>query len=163
MNKYRFIHIIWLLPLYFLLMNAYQLMVLKGIGETYRTGTSYSAEVIDFDIKQIAAQTNGYVVLSFNTGDRQIQQKLSLPVQMAQSIMNSERIPVRYQSDSYRPIVILTTYDLQKSIVWINITVTLIGLLATLVLAAYASRYANRKVRDGDESVIIERMDPDYS
>lgn len=164
MNKYRFIHLIWLLPVYFLAMTAYQILIYQGINQTFDTGESYIADVLDFDVKQIAAQTSGYVVLTFDreNGD-QIQERLSLSVQMAQVIMDSERIPIRYQPDSFRNIVIISTYDLQKKVIRVNLAVVLFGLAVTVVVSIYASRYANRKIRNGDQEMVIERLDNDNS
>lgn len=162
MNKYRFFYFIWLLPLYFLFMNGYQWMTFQAIDQTYNNGQSYVADVLDFDVKQIAAQTSGYVVLTFETEEgNRVEQRLSLSVQMAQAVMDSERIPIRYQPGTFNEIVILSTYPLQRSVVRVNIIITFIGLLATIVLAFWSTRYANRKIRDGDEPFQIERTDND--
>ena len=108
MNKYNFIFLIWLLPVYFIFQSGYQVYTYFGIQTTYNEGISYVAKVTDFDVKQIAAQTNGYVVLQFTPSDGEtIEQKLSLPVQFAQVIMDSEVIPIRYKVDSAKPIVII--------------------------------------------------------
>ncbi len=164
MNKYYFIHLFWLLPAYFLVMSLYQYSVLRGINQTYESGDSYIADVIDFDVKQIAAQTSGYVILSFdNQSGEEIEQRLSLSVQMAQVLLEYERIPIRYLPESPQNIVILPTFDLQKNVVYVNLAVTSIGFLVTLVIALFASRYANRKIRDGDDEMIIERIDNDNS
>ncbi len=160
MNKYYFVFLVWLLPGYFLFQGSYQLLVYNGLSNTYTNGESYVADVIDFDVKQIAAQTNGYVVLRFNTRSGElIQKQLSLPVQMAQAIMDSELIPVRYSEQSFNPIVMLPTYELQRSVVSVNMAVSGLGLLATIVVAAFASRFALRRIRDGDEEIEIEHMD----
>lgn len=162
MTKFHYIYLIWLLPLYFLLMGGYQLMVLRGIDYTYETGESYVADVLEFDIKQIGAQTNGYLVLTFDMGsDGVIQERMSLPLQMAQSLIEHERLAVRYQPASFHDIVILNTYDLQKNLIWLNVYVLILGLLVTGIVAWYASRYASRKIRDGDETLEIERLDPE--
>ncbi len=164
MKKYYFIYLIWLLPAYFLTMSIYQGLTFQGINQTYHTGESYVADVIDFDVKQIAAQTSGYVVLSFMTenGD-EIEERLSLSVQMAQVIMESERIPIRYQPGSFNNIVIVSTYNLQRNVIRVNLAVTVIGFLATAIIGFYASRYARRKLRDGDDEMIFERIDNDNS
>ncbi|MDZ7720843.1 MAG: hypothetical protein U5K72_18635 [Balneolaceae bacterium] len=160
MNKYYFIFLIWLLPVYFLFQSGYQVYTYFGIQSTYNNGESYVAKVTDFDVKQIAAQTNGYVVLQFTPADGEtIEQQLSLPVQFAQVIMNSEVIPIRYKKDSPKPIVMMAVYDLQKQVVRVNIAVTLIGLITTLILSFFASRYARRKIKTGDEEMVIERVD----
>lgn len=162
MNKYYFIYLVWLLPLYFLTMSIYQIFAYRGINETYESGSSYIADVVDFDVKQIAAQTSGYVVLTFETenGD-QIERRLSLSVQMAQIIMDSERIPIRFQPDSFRNVVIVSTYDLQRKIIRVNFAVLLIGFLTTVIIGFYASRYAAGKIRKGDEKMVFERIDND--
>lgn len=160
MNKYYFIFLTWLLPVYFLLQSGYQVYTYFGIITTYNDGTSYVAKVTDFDVKQIAAQTNGYVVLRFTTEDDEtIERQLSLPVQFAQVIMDSEIIPIRYKEDSTKSIVMIPVYELQKKVIRVNIAVTGIGLIATLILSFFASRYAVQKIRDGDEELEIERVD----
>ncbi len=162
MNKYHFFYLIWLLPFYFLLMSLYQGLIYRGINYTYNSGASYVSDVLDFDVKQIAAQTSGYVVLTFQTDDGEtIEEQLSLSVQMAQSIMNTDRIPVRYQPDSFREIVIVSTYDLQRNVIRINLVVTFIGFVATAIIGYFTTRFARRKIRDGEDEMIIERLDND--
>lgn len=160
MNKYSFIHFIWLLPAYFVLQFGYQTLNYYSVQNTYANGESYVATVIDFDVKQIAAQSSGYVVLRFSdSGGNQIQQRLSLPVQFAQVIMDSELIPIRYQPSAFREIVIMPVYELQKKVILVNISVALISLLATSIISFYASRYARNKVRFGEDVIEYERVD----
>jgi len=162
MNKYKYLHLVWLIPIYFLLQLSYQGMNYRGIQYTYENGNSHIASVIDFDVKQIAAQTNGYVVIRFTDQKGEtIQRQLSLPVQFAQVIMDSELIPLRYDPSSFRPIVLIPVFELQKDVLLVNIAVSLIGLLATLILSVFASKYANRKVIDGDDQIEYERIDSD--
>lgn len=162
MNKYKYLHLVWLIPIYFTLQLSYQGLNYRGIEKTYKNGTSHIASVIDFEVKQIAAQTNGYVVIRFTDqqGDT-IQKQLSLPVQFAQVIMDSELIPLRYDPSSFRPIVLIPVFELQKDVIMVNIAVSLIGLLATIILSFFASKYANRKVKSGDEQIEYERIDSD--
>ena len=160
MNKYYFIFLIWLLPAYFLFQGSYQVLTYYGIDRTYEEGESYVADVLEFDVKQIAAQTNGYVIIRFTTiSGETVTEQLALPVQMAQVIMESEQIPIRYLADSFKPIVMLTVYDLQKSVVLVNMAVSSMGLLVTLLIALYASRYALKRLRHGEETLEIERLD----
>ena len=160
MNKYYFVFLIWLLPAYFIFQGGYQVLTYYGIEKTYNEGESYVAEVLEFDVKQIAAQTNGYAIIRFTTreGDT-ITEQLALPVQMAQVIMESEQIPIRYLVDSFKPIVMLTVFDLQKSVVLVNMAVSSLGMLVTLVVAGYASRFAVRRIRNGEQTLEIERLD----
>lgn len=164
MNKYSFLFLIWLLPAYFVFQGVYQILVYHGLSKTYTTGDSYVAEVIDFDVKQIAAQTNGYVVLRFtDQAGEQVQKRLALSVQMAQVVMESELIPIRYNEQSYSPVVMMPTYELQQSVVSVNMAVTGIGFLVTLLVAAFISRYAYRKIRDGEEELQIENIDDELT
>jgi hypothetical protein len=160
MNKYYFVYLIWLLPLYFLYQFGYQGVIYYGIQETYDNGESYVAEVTDFDVKQIAAQTNGYVDLKFTTSDGSVvEQRLALPIQMARVIVESELIPIRYNTGSFNPIVMMPVYELQRNMIRVNLAVTAIGLLVTVIIGFRASRYARRKLRDGDDLFEIERVD----
>lgn len=160
MNKYYFVFLVWLLPAYFFFQGTYQVLIYNGLGLTYESGESYIADVLEFDVKQIAAQTNGYVVLEFETEQGEnVRQQLALPVQMAQVITDSEVIPVRYYKESFSPIVMLPTYDLQRDVVSVNMGVTGIGLLVTLVIALAASRFALRRLRHGEEELQFERID----
>lgn len=160
MNKYKFIYLIWLLPAYFLFQAGYQTLVYNGLNTTYTEGESYVAEVKEFEVKQIAAQTNGYVIITFTTSDgEQIEEKLSLPVQMAQIIMESEMIPVRYSKQSFRPIVMIPVFDLQKNVISVNLAVTTFGLIVTFIVAVWASKYASKRIRSGGEKLEIERID----
>lgn len=135
-------------------------MAYYGIQDTFDDGESYIASVTDFDVKQIAAQTNGYVVLKFTTSEGlTVEEKLALPVQFAQVIMQSELIPIRYLDSSFNPIVIMPVYELQQSVIKVNIGVTSIGMIATLLISFFASRFAIRRIRDGEESLEIERVD----
>jgi len=162
MNKYKYLYLVWLIPIYFILQFSYQGLNYRGIQSTYENGNSHIASVVDFDVKQIAAQTNGYVVIRFTDQQGEtIQRQLSLPVQFAQVIMDSELIPLRYDPSSFRPIVLIPVYELQKDVLLVNIAVSLIGLIATVILSVFASKYAKRKVRDGDERVEYERIDSD--
>ncbi len=162
MNKYYFIYLIWLLPIYFLFQSGYQTAVYFGLQNTYENGDSYVANVTDFDVKQIAAQTNGYVVLEFTLQDGStIEEQLALSVQMAQVIMESEVIPIRYNQNSFNPIVIMSTFSLQQNVVKVNLAVLTFGLIVTFIVSIYASKYARRKVREGDDIFEIERVDSD--
>ena len=79
----------------------------RGTIDTYNNG-SIAADVLDFDIKQIAAQSNGYVVLNFTTSTGEnIEKRLSLSVQMAQQIMDIGVIPIRFQKNTYQEIVMI--------------------------------------------------------
>lgn len=160
MNKYYLIFLIWLLPVYFIIQAGYQILTYIGIHDTYDNGDSYIASVVDFDVKQIAAQTNGYVVLSFTTNEGDIvEERLALPVQFAQVIMQSELIPIRYSESSFNPIVMMPVYELQQNVIKVNIGVTVFGFIITLLISLYASRFALNRIKFGEDRLEIERMD----
>jgi hypothetical protein len=160
MNKYYFTFLIWLLPIYFLSQGGYQIFSYFGVQSTFNNGESYIASVTDFDVKQIAAQTNGYVVLNFTTTEGEtIEKQLGLPVQFAQVIMDSEVIPIRYSEGSFNPIVMMPIYELQRNVIRVNIGVTLFGFIATLLVSLYASRFALQRIRNGEEELEIEVME----
>ena len=157
MSKYIYLYFIWLLPLYFVFQAGYQMFVYSGLNQTYDMGTSHVAEVIDFDVKQIAAQTNGYVVIRFTDNDGgRIEEKLSLPVQMAQVLTDSEVIPVRYLSNSPKPIVLIPVFSLQKEIILMNIAVSSISFLIVVTIAIFVTRFANKMRREGEEKLEVE-------
>lgn len=159
MNSYKFIYLIWLLPAYLLFLTAHQAYVFYSVVNTYDTGESYIAEVVDYEMKQIAAQTNGYVVLKFETDAEVHQQKLSLPVEMAGMVSKSRVIPVRYKKDAFVNIVMIPTYKTQKGLVLTNFAMAAVGFMITLFIAFIGHRYATKKLRYGDTRLIIERVD----
>ena len=113
-----------------------------------------------FDIKQIAAQSNGYVVLEFTTPDGElVERKLSLSVQMAQRIIDTGVIPIRYLEGSFQEIVMIPTYQLQKETSLSNLAIATIGFLILLAVSVIASRFAMKRVRFGEEELVIERVD----
>lgn len=160
MTKYHFIYLIWLLPAYLLFLFLHQTAVYYGVSDTFENGRSYTAEVVDFDIKQIAAQTNGYVILSFETEEGEaIRRRLSLPVEMAAGIQETRVIPVRYQPGAFQEIVMVPTFQTQKGLALTNMGMSMVGFIITLFVAWFSHRFARRKIAGGDEQIVIERVD----
>jgi hypothetical protein len=140
---------IWLLPLYLGYQAAYQVTVLTSMHKTYNTGESILAEVTDFRIKQIAAQTNGFVVLDFTSADgTHVNRLLSLPVQLAAPIQNYALIDIKYRAGASQEIVMTPTYRFHKNMVLVNIAVLSLSLLVTVLIALWATRLANAKIKD---------------
>lgn len=160
---YRILRIaIWLLPLYLGYQLSYQVGVLTGLQDTYNTGEMVTATVEDFRIKQIAAQTNGYIVLDFTTADgTHINQLLSLPVQMAAPLMNSGALVVRYKPENKHDIVITATYAIHRNMVVVNIAVLTLSLFMVVLIAVWATRYANRKIARPETPVFVRVDQPD--
>lgn len=160
MNKYKFLYFVWLIPAAFLFLTLHQGLVYYGVTDTYENGNSYTAEILEFELKQIAAQTNGYIILRFNTGDgEEIQRKLSLPVEMAGELQEIRVIPVRYQPGSFQEIVLMPTFQTQKSLIWTNALMAGVALLLTFFIGLAAHRFANKKLGKPDEEFVIERID----
>lgn len=160
MSKYNYLYLYWLIPAYLFFLVIHQAWVFTGVTDTYENGDSYTAEVIDFDLKQIAAQTNGYVILKFTTNDgHQIQKKLSLPVEMAGEISKIQIVPIRYQEGSFQSIVMMPTYDTQKGLALTNIGMAVVGFLITFGIGIVVNRYITKQKTEGEEPLIIERVD----
>lgn len=160
MSKYRILTFFWIVPAYLLFLVIQQGLVYQGVYYTYQNGDDYLAEVIDFDVKQIAAQSNGYIVITFTTdGGEEIERKLSLSIQMAQKLMDSNRVPIFHSPGSFQEVVMVPTYELQRSTSIYNLAVALAGLIVTLIAAFTIQKYINRKSRDGTDKFEIERMD----
>ena len=135
-----------------------QITVHVGTLQTYEQGVSIAADVTDFDIKQIAAQSNGYVVINFPLPDgTQAERKLSLSIQMAQRIIDTQVIPIRYLEDSWQPIVMIPTYELQKSTSFLNAIIALIGFIITFTAAIFATKYIRRSKQENSD-IQIERV-----
>ncbi|MAL17080.1 MAG: hypothetical protein CL670_06220 [Balneola sp.] len=160
MNKYRYLYFYWVVPAYLLFLVFQQGMVHKGAIDTYENGTTYLAEVTDFDVKQIAAQSNGYIDIKFEVDGETIERRLSLSIQMAQELMESANIPIRYQKGAMQEIVLYPTFNIQKSTSLFNMSVAFIGLVVTVISGFFVNRYVRRKVANADdEKFEIERVD----
>ncbi len=160
MNNYRLLYLYWLVPAYLLFLVVQQGMVYSSAIDTYENGETYLAEVTDFDIKQIAAQSNGYVDIRFEVEGEVIERRLSLSIQMAQELMESPNIPIRYQKGAFQEIVLYPTFRIQKSTSLFNMSVAFIGFVVTVIFGFLVNRYIRRKVIDkNDENFEIERVD----
>ena len=154
----RLLYFFWILPLYMGFITMQQITVHLGTLQTYEQGVSIAADVTDFDIKQIAAQSNGYVVINFPLPDgTQAERKLSLSIQMAQRIIDTQVIPIRYLEDGWQPIVMIPTYELQKSTSFLNAIIALIGFIITFTAAIFATNYIRRSKRENSD-IQIERV-----
>lgn len=158
--KFRLLYLLWLFPCYLAFISIQQLNVYRGTIYTYNNGEKYAADVTDFDIKQIAAQSNGYVDLKFVDPEGEtVERRLSLSVQMAQKIMDTAVIPIRYKEGAYQEIVMIPTYDLQRSTSFMNMIIALIGLSILSVVMIFVTKYANRRAAGESSKFSIERVD----
>ncbi len=155
MNSYKYLYLFWLVPAAFLFLTLHQFSVYYSLADTYE-----KKQVIEFELKQIAAQTNGFIVLQFNDEEgNQIQRKLSLPVEVAGQLQQMRVIPVRYQADASQEIVIMPIYETHKNLVWTNIAMAAIALFILIIIAIFVHRYTNKKLRSEDKEIVFERID----
>ncbi len=162
MNRLTYLwYLLWLLPLYLLGMAIHMGAIYQGLGKTYEQGDSYIADVVHFEIKQIAAQTNGSITVRFTTEEgHEITRKLSQPIQNAAQLQASELMPVRYMEASYQPIVLVPIYEFHRKMVLMNLAVLAASLLITFFIALTAHRFASRKLAARDEpQQLIEIVD----
>lgn len=138
-------YVIWLLPAALAGLGIQQALVYYGIQNTQQNGQEYHAEVIEFQMKHMAAQSNGLIVLQFTPerGDPVVK-KLSLPIQNAGMLMESETVDIKYLESSYQPVIILPTLWFHTKMVQINIGVLLLSLIVTVLVSVYTHRYANK-------------------
>lgn len=158
--KYRFLYLVWLFPAYLAFIIIQQALVYTGTLDTYENGVSIASDVLEFDVKQIAAQSNGYVVITFIDPEGNVQErKLSLSIQMAQRVIDTQVIPIRYQKGTFQEIVMIPTYELQKSTSLSNMGVAFLAFSALAFFSFLGTRYANKKIESGDSELVIERVD----
>lgn len=159
-KKYRLLYLFWLFPAYLLFLTIQQGLVYQGTMDTYQNGTTYLAEIVDFDIKQIAAQSNGYVVIEFEAEGEEIVRRLSLSIQMAQELLESQNIPIRYKKGNFQEIVLYPTYEIQTSTSLYNMSVALISFVVVSIFGLLVNRYVKRKTSgDQTDEFNIERVD----
>jgi len=150
--------IYWLLPAYFLFQSIYQIQVLGGLQSTYENGQSYLADVVEFRLKNMQAQSNGILEIRFETDtDVVVQKKMTLPIQLAAQIREYGKMPIRYLESSAQPIVIIPTYIFHRNMVRMNVAILVSSLIATIIFGYFVLRWA-RKLSKNDDPVFV-RLD----
>ncbi|MEX2640999.1 MAG: hypothetical protein WD266_09945 [Balneolales bacterium] len=146
MKKVHYLwYLLWLLPAALLGLGIQQTLVYYGLQNTLANGQEYQAEVIDVQLKHMSAQSNGMIVLRFHPDGREpVVRKLSVPLQNAGKLMESETLGIRYLSGSYQPVVILSTIWFHTRMVLVNIGVIFLSFLITAPASFLAHRYAER-------------------
>lgn len=135
-------YLIWLLPAYLLFQSVYQVIVYRGLTKTYKEGTSYIANVDQFMIRNLQAQSYGSITLSFNDKEGEhIQRTMTLPVKLAQEVKDYEKIPVRYLKDSSEPIVMIPPYHFYRDMVRIFIAIAFLAFILGLGVAITVERH----------------------
>lgn len=140
--KYKIYHFIWFIPVYLLLQGIYQIYSYNGFIKTYDHGTSYIASVNYLQIKNLQAQTNGVIRLSFDTKDGEhIDRQMTVPVNVAGMVQNYTKIPVRYLKASSEPVVMIPTYNFQRHIFLSNMGILAISFFIALGVAIWVERH----------------------
>jgi hypothetical protein len=97
------------------------------------TGESLAAKVEFFKIKNMQAQSNGVIEISFTDGKgTSHQKKMTLPVQQAAQLQQMAIIPIRFKADSFVPVVFVPTYELQKNVIQMNLGIILLSFVLTV-------------------------------
>ncbi len=78
---------------------------------------------------------------------------------MAQRIIDTSVIPIRYKKGNFQEVVMIPTFELQESTSLSNMGVAFLGFLAISFFSFLGSKYAIKKIKNGDEEVVIERVD----
>lgn len=159
MSKYRLLSLFWIIPAYLSFIIFQQAMVHFGSKKTIEQGVSYAAEVVDLQMKQIAAQSNGFVVFKFTTPDEGVlTRKHTLTVQMAQKVIKNNIIPISYRKGGYPEIVLVPIYGIQYTTSLYNMWVAIAALLFTVIAGIKIQRFSNARSKTGVEKLNIERI-----
>lgn len=135
--------LIWLIPAYLLFLGYYEVSTYVGLHYTYNTGESYIAQVDEFKIKNLQAQSNGHIKISFSDLEGNLHHReMSLPIQLAAQLQTYSMIPIRYLKTSSMDVVFMPTYEFQSDMVKMNCAICLISFLFTAWAAWRISKYA---------------------
>ncbi len=161
MSKYRLLSLYWLIPGYLIFLVVQQFSVYSGAKATFNNGQQYTANVLDMEVKQIAAQSNGYIIVSFDTNSGEtIERKMTLSIQMAQQLLQGAQVNLSYMPGAYPEIVLHPTYQIQVKTSFFNASVAFLGSMVTLIFGVYVQRYVNRKsLNETADDFTIERVD----
>ncbi len=160
MSVYRLLSLFWLIPGYLVFLSFQQAAVHFGAEKTFKEGVPYPAEVVDMQIKHIAAQSNAYVVLKFTTPeDGEIVRKHGLTIQMSQKVHQNKIIPISYRKNGYPEIVLVPTYEIQYSTSLFNMWVAIISSIVTILAGIKIQKFSNKRSKLGVEKLNYEIID----
>lgn len=156
----KFLLLLWLIPTYLVGLGIHQILTLNQLDEIFSKGQELDASIYDFDIKQIAAQTNGYVILSFMTPDgEQHRKKLALTVQIAAKFINKAIVPIRFLPNVGSEVVMEPTFSLQRKIILVNIVILFSSAVVLVFIVAMVSKkfvFGNAPTRSEDTFQWVE-------
>jgi len=140
--KYKIYHFIWLIPAWLLFLGIYEVYTYNGLVKTYQEGTSYIANVDYFRMKDLQAQSNGVIILSFDTKEGEhIRKQMTLPVKLAALIQDYTKIPIRYLKDSSEPVVMIPPYNFHRHLFLSNMGILSISVLIAIGIAVWVERH----------------------
>lgn len=152
--------LLWLIPIYLIGLGIHQFLTLNQLDQIHSKGQALQASIYDFDIKHIASQTNGYVILSFMTPDgEQHRRKLALTVQIAAKFINEAVVPIRFLPGVGSEVVMEPTYSLQRQIVLVNLAILFSSALVLTFIVGMVSKkfvFENGSTRSEDTFELIE-------
>ncbi len=155
-HYYKYAYLYWLIPLFFLGLAVHQTAVRQGLKNTYKEGTSYTAEILQFETKQIVTQNSSFVVLEFETkSGKVIREKLSLPVEISGTVSKGKILPIRYDPDSFQDIIIIAAYEDHKSVTLVNIAMAAFAFLATAILGWGVNRWVRSQNKPNKKQKLI--------
>lgn len=127
---------------------------------TYKNGASYVAKILDFEIKQIAAQRSGYATIRFNTKPGN-NKTLTIGVsgETIARLSQFKSIPIRYKKDAYIEVVFTPTYEVQRGFVLSNMAMAGVAFIITFFIGLLAHRKARKLSKEGEKELVIERVE----
>ncbi len=132
----------WLIPIYLLFLSSYELLTYIGIQSTNKDGVSLISRVDYLKIKNMQAQSNGVIDISFTEENgKHHTKRMTLPVQLAAQLQELAMIPIRYKENSFMPIVFMPTYEFHYKMVLMNLAISFFSFLAVLWGGFRINRY----------------------
>jgi hypothetical protein len=136
----------WIIPAYLLFLSSYELLTYFGIQNTYKDGESYISRVEFLKIKNMQAQSNGIIEISFVDHDGvNHDKKMTLPVQLAAQLQEFGMIPIRYKESSFMPIVFMPTYDFHYKMVLMNFAITFFSFFTVVWIGTRINKFIFKK------------------
>lgn len=137
--------LIWIIPAYLLFLSYYEVSTYIGLHYTYNNGESYIAQVDEFMIKNMQAQSSGRIEISFTDSEGQVHhRKLSLPIQLAAQLQTYTMIPIRYLETSSMDVVFMPTFDFHTGMVLMNCAICLISVIFTTWASWRITKFATK-------------------
>jgi hypothetical protein len=136
---------LWIVPVILFGLMVHQAWVVYSVTQTWNDGKAATAEIVDYEMKEMAAQTHGIMTLRIPLPDgHSIEETLSMPAMLATQVRNTEQLEVRVRPGRSQQIVVAELMRTQRRMAMINVIIA--GLGAVFVAGAIIAwrRYINR-------------------